>query len=296
MAKWSRATQRYLCRDGEIFETMVRGIEERTDALTEVLEKYMRKAEKPVSRVTAPGSYLSDESVRRKAFASKQGEKFKALWDGVIPEGKSHSEADAALCAMLAFWCGGDIEQMDRLFRQSALMRDKWERDDYRTATLTKAVTMCSEFYKPVGRSSAADDFSDLQQTLCELAPAENDRYPWNDIGNGRLFADIFKDIARFVPERKQWHIYDGTRWVSDTGSLKAMELCKALANALMRYALDIHDEHKRKSYLCRAISRSYSGCFNRGHCRVLRCWRWNCSMRPKRRHGNRDRRKLHSR
>ena len=250
MAEWSRATQRYLCRDGEIFETMVRGIEERTDALTEVLEKYMRKSEKPVSRVTAPGSYLSDESVRRKAFASKQGEKFKALWDGVIPEGKSHIEADAALCAMLAFWCGGDIEQMDRLFRQSALMRDKWERDDYRTATLTKAVTMCSEFYKPVGRSSAADDFSDLQQMLRELAPAENDCYPWNDIGNGRLFADIFKDIARFVPERKQWHIYDGTRWVSDTGSLKAMELCKALANALMRYALDIHDEHKRKSYI----------------------------------------------
>ena len=32
------------------------GIEERTDALTEVLEKYMRKAEKPVSRVTAPGA------------------------------------------------------------------------------------------------------------------------------------------------------------------------------------------------------------------------------------------------
>ena len=225
------------------------GIEERTDALAEVLEKYMRRAEKPVSRVAAPGSYLSDESVLQKAFASKQSEKLKALWDGVIPEGKSHSEADAALCAMLAFWCGGDTEQMDRLFRQSALMRDKWERDDYRTATLTKAVAMCVEFYKPVGRSSAADDFSDLQQTLRELAPAENDRYPWNDIGNGRLFADVFKDIARFVPERKQWHIYDGTRWVSDTGSLKAMELCKALADALMRYALDIHDEHKRKSY-----------------------------------------------
>ena len=212
MAEWSRATQRYLCRDGEIFETMVRGIEERTDALTEVLEKYMRKSEKPVSRVTAPGSYLSDTSVLQKALASKQSEKFKALWNGIIPDGKSHSEADAALCAMLAFWCGGDTEQMDRLFRHSALMRDKWERDDYRTATLTNAVAMCTEFYKPVGRSSAADDFSGLQQTLCELAPAENDRYPWNDIGNGRLFADIFKDIARFVPERKQWRIYDGTR------------------------------------------------------------------------------------
>lgn len=81
MAEWSRATQRYLCRDGEIFETMVRGIEERTDALTEVLEKYMRKSEKPVSRVTAPGSYLSDTSVLQKALASKQSEKFKALWN-----------------------------------------------------------------------------------------------------------------------------------------------------------------------------------------------------------------------
>lgn len=101
------------------------GIEERTDALAEVLEKYMRKSEKPVSRVTAPGSYLSDTSVLQKAMASKQAEKFKALWNGIIPDGKSHSEADAALCAMLAFWCGGDTEQMDRLFRQSALIRTK---------------------------------------------------------------------------------------------------------------------------------------------------------------------------
>ena len=250
MAEWSRATQRYLCRDGEIFETMVRGIEERTDALTEVLEKYMRKSEKPVSRVTAPGSYLSDDLRPPKSSGLQTKREVQSPVERIIPDGKSHSEADAALCAMLAFWCGGDTEQMDRLFRHSALMRDKWERDDYRTAALTNAVAMCTEFYKPVGRSSAADDFSGLQQTLCELAPAENDRYPWNDIGNGRLFADIFKDIARFVPERKQWHIYDGTRWVSDTGSLKAMELCKALADALMRYALDIHDEHKRKSYI----------------------------------------------
>ena len=226
------------------------GIEERTEALSEVLDRYMRKAEKPVSRVAAPGSYLSDASVLKRAFASKQGEKFNALWNGALPEGKSHSEADAALCAMLAFWCGGDTEQMDRLFRNSGLYRDKWERDDYRQATLTKAVAMCSDFYRPVGKTSAADDFNDIQQTVNALSPAENDRYPWNDIGNGRLFADVFKAIARFVPERKQWFIYNGTRWVSDTGSLKAMELCKALADALMRYALDIHDEHKRKSYI----------------------------------------------
>ncbi len=85
---------------------------------------------------------------------------------------------------------------------------------------------------------------------MAALSPAENDRYPWNDIGNGRLFANVFKDITRFVSERKQWFIYDGTRWVPDTGALKAMKLFKDLADVLMRYALDIHDEHKRKSYI----------------------------------------------
>lgn len=226
------------------------GLEERSEALAEVLDKYMKKAEKPKTTLTTPGSYLSDESVLEKATSSKQADKFNALWNGQFPDGKSHSEADSALCAMLSFWCGGDIEQMDSLFRMSGLYREKWERDDYRQSTLSKAVAICSDFYKPVGKSTAADDFNDLQQTVNTLNPAENDRYPWNDIGNGILFADVFKAIARYVPERKQWFIYDGTRWVSDTGSLKAMELCKALANAVMRYALEIHDEHKRKGYI----------------------------------------------
>ena len=225
-------------------------LEERPEALIDVLEHYMRKPEKAKAGMTAPGSYLSDKSVFERACASKQGGKFKALWDGAIPDGKSHSEADAALCAMLAFWCGGNTEQIDRLFRQSGLYRDKWEREDYRNSTLSKAVMMSSEFYSPSGKSPEEDGFTNLQQTVAMLNPSENDRYPWNDIGNGRLFADVFKDIARFVPERKQWFIYDGTRWVSDAGALKAMELCKALANALMRYALEIHDEHKRKSYI----------------------------------------------
>ena len=225
-------------------------IEYRSDALMTVLDKYMVKPEKPASTIPAPGSYLTDTTVMAKAMASRQGEKFTALWNEIIPEGKSHSEADAAFCSMLAFWCGGDTEQMDRLFRQSGLYREKWEREDYRSVTLGKAVALATDFYRPVGRTSAAEDFDDLQQTVIALTPAENDRYPWNDIGNGKLFADVFRDIARYVPERKQWFIYDGTRWVADTGSLKAMELCKALADAVMRYALDIRDEHKRKSYI----------------------------------------------
>ncbi len=105
-------------------------VNERSKKLQTVLEKYMKRpnAEATTPTVDAPGSYLSDESVYTKASKSKQGEKFNALWNGEIPDGKSPSEADMALAEILAFWCGGDTEQMDRLFRRSGLMRDKWDR------------------------------------------------------------------------------------------------------------------------------------------------------------------------
>lgn len=71
----------------------------------------------------------------------------------------------------------------------------------------------------------AADDFNELVSVLTELKPETNPRYKHGDLGKGRLFADIFKEVARYVPERKKWYIYDGIRWVADVGSLKAMVL-----------------------------------------------------------------------
>ncbi|MEG3072109.1 MAG: phage/plasmid primase, P4 family [Candidatus Syntrophopropionicum ammoniitolerans] len=56
--------------------------------------------------------------------------------------------------------------------------------------------------------------------------------------------------MARFVPERKKWFVYDGRVWASDTGNLKVMNLCKSLANQIMYYALSITDENLRKSYI----------------------------------------------
>ena len=59
-----------------------------------------------------------------------------------------HSAADAALCQHLAFWTGKDCERIDRLFRRSALCRDKWtERSDYRQRTILRAVGLCKTVY-----------------------------------------------------------------------------------------------------------------------------------------------------
>lgn len=58
------------------------------------------------------------------------------------------SEADLPLCNYLAFYSQGDEETIDRLYRSSAIMREKWEREDYRKSTIQKAIVLCDgEFY-----------------------------------------------------------------------------------------------------------------------------------------------------
>lgn len=58
------------------------------------------------------------------------------------------SSADQALCNHLAFWTGKDCERIDRLMRQSSLVRDKWtDRQTYRQDTILKAVAACQAVY-----------------------------------------------------------------------------------------------------------------------------------------------------
>lgn len=174
-------------------------INECTDVLKVILEKYMVRQTVEMLKGEAPVRYLSDESVIEKMHASKNVEKTKALWEGEIPKGKSHSEADAAFCMILAFWCGGDEEQMDRIFRQSALFRDKWDElhgsDTYSNLTIRNAIARTTEFYKPVDIGKAREDFNELAIRLMEFRPESNRLYKEGDLGNGRLFADVFKDI-----------------------------------------------------------------------------------------------------
>ncbi|MBA3610441.1 MAG: hypothetical protein H0W54_03360, partial [Rubrobacter sp.] len=62
---------------------------------------------KPVAVTESVDNGLSDTEVVEKASASRNGEKFRRLWNGDTSDYGSHSEADLALCGMLAFWTGG---------------------------------------------------------------------------------------------------------------------------------------------------------------------------------------------
>ncbi|WP_251329631.1 phage/plasmid primase, P4 family [Haloplanus pelagicus] len=93
---------------------------------------------------------LSDDELLRRAKRADNGEKFARLWNGDTSAHPSHSEADLALCSMLAFWTAGDRGRIERLFRRSGLCRDKWtEREDYRRRTIDTALDGVSDAYDP---------------------------------------------------------------------------------------------------------------------------------------------------
>ncbi len=104
---------------------------------------------------------LDDATLLDKARTARNGSEFAALWAGDLSaHGGDHSGADLALCNLLAFWTDLDAQRIDRLFRQSGLMRDKWDKphfSDGRTygqATIDKAIADSRETYS--GRKPAA--------------------------------------------------------------------------------------------------------------------------------------------
>lgn len=83
-------------------------------------------------------SRMSDRDVIEKASKSKNGQTFEALYKGEDLQ-NNHSNSDMKFMNMLAFWCNGDKEQMDRIFRTSGLYRPE-KSDSYVECTIMKAI------------------------------------------------------------------------------------------------------------------------------------------------------------
>lgn len=98
--------------------------------------------DKPCTDCTDAILLTLEQDMRRETpKPQKPTDKFTKLYElGDISGYHSHSEADAALCSMLAMRVGDKPDEIDRLFRSSALYRDKWERRDYREATIRMAL------------------------------------------------------------------------------------------------------------------------------------------------------------
>lgn len=130
------------------------GAEERTEEVAALYAELFADEPEPQSEplATGPGFSGSDYELIERAKRSDNGSKFARLWEGdvTIFDG-DHSRADMSLCTMLAFWTGRDAARIDRIFRQSGLMRPKWDskrgNETYGQRTIREAIARCREVY-----------------------------------------------------------------------------------------------------------------------------------------------------
>ncbi|MBV9081741.1 MAG: hypothetical protein JOZ62_03630 [Acidobacteriaceae bacterium] len=123
------ASGRYFTMTGRHLAGTPKNIEERQNELDTLLkERFPPEPDRAELSVT-PALALPDAALIEKALNARSGSRFRKLWYGDTSDyDGDHSRADAALCRMLSFWTGGDRERVDRLFRMSGLMREKWDR------------------------------------------------------------------------------------------------------------------------------------------------------------------------
>ena len=146
-------THRFALFTGDVLQDLP--LADCTDALLELLETEMlrEKETQPVEQESIDEVVDEDDPRIEDIVAAlrwdKNAPKFVRLFDnGDITGYGSHSEADAALCAIIAFRAGPNPALIDAIFRRSALYREsKWERADYRTSTINCGITACRGVY-----------------------------------------------------------------------------------------------------------------------------------------------------
>jgi putative DNA primase/helicase len=142
---------RYFTLTGRHLEGTRRTIEDRHEQLLSLRYRVLGEQQSTNGQETpCPqiDTKLSDQEIIEKATHADNGEKFRPLWTGDTSAYASASEADQALCSLLAFWTGPDPHRINSLFRQSGLYREKWNRADYRDRTIRKALEGRTEFYR----------------------------------------------------------------------------------------------------------------------------------------------------
>lgn len=134
--------------------------------------EHEKVAEKPPD-VKRDIASLGDNKILETAVNASNGALFNDLFSGKWQgHYNSQSEADIALCNILAFYCRRDAAQMDRLFRQSGLMRPKWDekhgKQTYGAMTIQDAILHCSKVY---GEQATAADVFGRQETIKPVTP-----------------------------------------------------------------------------------------------------------------------------
>lgn len=203
---------RYFTMTGLHVEDTPKTIEDRQDEII-LLQSFIRSRPKPKRKASRPESLkpekekvpkpnpnkeIPDDELRRKMFNSSCAGEISLLWKGGWAGSKSPSEADLALVRHLAYWTGGDEDRMDAWFRQSGLMRPKWDKvhkppdTTYGQMTIAEAIRRVGDYYDP----KYADDTWRNRRTAPKPKPGDGSIRVYSE-----LAADSLKrgDVAHFI-------------------------------------------------------------------------------------------------
>lgn len=206
-------TNKYVTVTGNTLPGRSSDLVERSKELQTVLDRYMMKnTAQPIQGQQSIDSWqytraqlpsLSDSELIEKAMNAANGSTFKPLWNGDYTGYPSQSEADQALCNLLAFWTNKDAARIDSLFRQSGLMRPKWaNRQDYRNSTINSAIAGCKDGYAPSQRATASPQAAG-KSPAAQTTPAD-DKTPQQAAEPPKTAAELFDSFL----EKIQTDIY----------------------------------------------------------------------------------------
>ena len=174
---------------------------------------------------TEKGEGITDREVLSILNSSKNGHKAKKLYAGDMSEyNHDHSSAELALINYLVFYTQ-DEQQLNRLYANSSLSRDKWDEphsSDGRTygkMTLQKAIDDCENFYKEKQATAPTRSRSEFRLTpikeilnrkfgldmvIENLLPLGSLACLFGEPAGGKSFAAL--DMAFCISQGVEWH------------------------------------------------------------------------------------------
>lgn len=244
--------RRYFIMTGNLYNPEYTEIVDCTEKIKVLHSKYL--ADETPKAIAKPYQEIDmdDAEVIDKARNCKTGSLFQLLysgqWQGLY---SSQSEADLALCNHLAFWTQKDEAQIDRIFRTSGLMREKWDKKrgslTYGQTTVSKACLGCTEVYEPKKKSD--DTRLAVAMFRKDQQQAPKNVYDMNDTGNAQRMHDKFGGSIRYSYNRHKWMYWTGKVWrIDETGEIK--KLADLVVNDLKAEAFAIDDEKQHEAML----------------------------------------------
>jgi hypothetical protein len=164
---------------------------------------------------------LADEEIVKRASAAANGAKFSRLWSGDWKtDYQSQSEADLALCLMLAFWTGRNAAQVDALFRSSGLWRPKWDtrRGDstYGAWTVAEACRRQTETYQPKRDTQSGRQQPNNSSRSCSPMPPTSEtadqKFEQEDRASIQAESYVYTSPCPADHYLTRWIKYAGTR------------------------------------------------------------------------------------